>query len=290
MWREDHLSLAKIQDIFFSAKEVCYHSICCVEYENIAKAKPLAKEELSLKKTNNGGEMKDQPPLWYQTRNAHKKAFVAVANHITEVINGKEVLFVADLNRFYEELVNDLIDNESDISYNARKLEGKIMHYFGDRIQTIRGNLICDKKYTNEEAIRLRDKQNIQTKIRNVTLFLRREVLQADYTPLPSTVSLEKIGKSEVNTPEDLVKFFRYLVGGPYVGRELTAAKSYRTTFISEDVVFAATSGRRRPAKHLQIGMAIKSLTGSSKVVTMLNRLGNCINYNRIEELETELT
>ena len=70
--------------------------------------------------------MKEQPSLWYQTRNAHKKAFVALADHITEeVINGKEVLFVAGLDRFYEELVNDLIDDESEISYNARKLEGK---------------------------------------------------------------------------------------------------------------------------------------------------------------------
>ena len=59
------------------------------------------------------------------------------------------------------------------------------------------------------------------------------------------------------------MKFFRYLAGGPYVGRELTAAKSYRITSISEDVVFAATSGRRRPAKHLQIGKAVKSLTDS---------------------------
>ena len=55
-------------------------------------------------------------------------------------------------------------------------------------------------------------------------------------------------------------------------------------------MVFAAASGRRRPAKHLQIGMAIKSLTGRKKVVTMLNRLDHCINYNGTEELETELT
>ena len=199
VWRKDQRLLAKIQDICFSAKEVCYHSICRVEYENIAKATPLAKEELSLKKTDNGGEMKEQPSLWYQTRNSHKKAFVALADHITEeVISGKEVLYVADLIRFYEELVNDLIDDKSDVSYNARKLERKLMNNFGDRIQlvrpkTIRGTLICDKKYTTEEAIRLSDKQNIQTKIRDVALFLRREVLQADYTPLPSTVSLEDI-------------------------------------------------------------------------------------------------
>ena len=129
MWREDHQLLAKIQDIYFSAKEVCYHSICRVKYENIAKVTLLEKEELPLKKIDNGGEMKEQPSLWYQTRNVHKKAFVELANHITqEVINRKEVLFVADLNRFCKELVNDLVDDESEVSYNARKLEEKIMN------------------------------------------------------------------------------------------------------------------------------------------------------------------
>ena len=86
--REDHQLLAKIQDICFSAKEIYYHSTCRVEYENIAKATPLVKEELSLTKTDNGGDIKEQSSLWYQTRNTHKKAFVALANHITEeVIN-----------------------------------------------------------------------------------------------------------------------------------------------------------------------------------------------------------
>ena len=74
MWREYHLLLAKTQDICFSAKELCYHSICCAGYENIAKATPLAKEELSLRKTSNGGEMKEQSSLWYQTRNYLKKS------------------------------------------------------------------------------------------------------------------------------------------------------------------------------------------------------------------------
>ena len=153
-----------------------------------------------------------------QTRNVYKKAFVELVDHIREeVINGKEVLFVADLNRFYEELVNDLIDDKSDFSYNARKLEGKIMTCFGDQIQlvrakTIRGNLICNKKYTTEEAIWLSGKQNIQTKIKDVALFLRRDVLQADYIPLPSTVSLEDILKGEINNPEDSWNFFGILL------------------------------------------------------------------------------
>ena len=47
-----------------------------MEYENTAKATLLAKQELSLEKTNNGGEMKEQLSLWYQIKNAHTKTFV----------------------------------------------------------------------------------------------------------------------------------------------------------------------------------------------------------------------
>ena len=87
-----------------------------------------------------------------------KRLFFALADHITEEVINRKVLYVADLNRLYEELPNDLIDDESDVNYNVRKLEGKIMNYFGNWIQlvrakTIRGNLICNKKYTTKEAI-----------------------------------------------------------------------------------------------------------------------------------------
>ena len=36
--------------------------------------------------------------------------------------------------------------------------------------------------------------------------------------------------------------------------------------------------------------MAIKSLTGSRKVVDLLNRLGHCTSNSTVEELETKLT
>ena len=36
--------------------------------------------------------------------------------------------------------------------------------------------------------------------------------------------------------------------------------------------------------------MFMKSLTGSQKVIEILNRLGHCVSYNLVEEIETELT
>ena len=41
---------------------------------------------------------------------------------------------------------------------------------------------------------------------------------------------------------------------------------------------------------YMQHGLAMKSLTGSRKVVEVLNRLGHCVSYSVTEELETELT
>ena len=75
VWMDNHRLFAKIQDICFSAKEVCYHSISRVKYENNAKATPLPKEDLTLKKNNNGEDLtlkknnngeetKEQPYLW----------------------------------------------------------------------------------------------------------------------------------------------------------------------------------------------------------------------------------
>ena len=66
--------------------------------------------------------------------------------------------------------------------------------------------------------------------------------------------------------------------------------KQRRIKSISQDVVFATTSGQKKPRKHLELGLILKSLTGSRKVVEMINRLGHCVNYHTVQELETELT
>ena len=34
--------------------------------------------------------------------------------------------------------MKDLVDNESDVSFNVRKLQGTITNYFGNRIQLVK--------------------------------------------------------------------------------------------------------------------------------------------------------
>ena len=40
----------------------------------------------------------------------------------------------------------------------------------------------------------------------------------------------------------------------------------------------------------MQLGFAIKTLTEYRTVVEILNRMGHCVGYSTVEELETELT
>ena len=59
---------------------------------------------------------------------------------------------------------------------------------------------------------------------------------------------------------------------------------------MAADTVFLVTNGRKKPSKHLKLGLAFKSMTRSKKLIGMLNRYGHCVSYTTTEELETELT
>ena len=43
-------------------------------------------------------------------------------------------------------------------------------------------------------------------------------------------------------------------------------------------------------SKHITLGVTLKAITSSRKVVDLINKLGHCCSYNTIEELETEAT
>ena len=61
-----------------------------------------------------------------------------------------------------------------------------------------------------------------------------------------------------------------------------------RIKSMSEDAVFVATAGLNNHQKHLMLGIALKGLTGSRKVIEIMNRLGHCASYHIIEEVETD--
>ena len=127
-------------------------------------------------------------------------------------------------------------------------------------------------------------------RIRDVAFKLRQEIMNASSIKLPEHLKVEDIFKGAAEVPDLVQNFFKYLIGGTDSCKWDLESRKRRIKSIGQDVVFSTTSGIKKPSKHLQLGLAIKSLTGSRKVVEILNRMGHCVNYSTVEELETELT
>ena len=58
---------------------------------------------------------------------------------------------------------------------------------------------------------------------------------------------------------------------------------------ISQDICYNATSGQWKTGKHATLSLSLHHTTGSSKIVTLLNRYGHCCSYSFVLECETAL-
>ena len=87
----------------------------------------------------------------------------------------------------------------------------------------------------------------------------------------------------DIDIPKEILQFFSYLVVGPDQRSHSSASNSRRVESLSADTIFAVTCGRKKPAKHLKLGIVMKSMTGSKKVVEMLNRYAHCVSYTTSE-------
>ena len=69
------------------------------------------------------------------------------------------------------------------------------------------------------------------------------------------------------------------------------ASRSKKTTHlarsISQDIVFIYYQGNVLQPKHLLLGLSLHNLTGSRKIINIVNKIGHCINYNTVCDNET---
>ena len=112
-------------------------------------------------------------------------------------------------------------------------------------------------------------------------------LLSSKTQPLQISLQVESrlmifIMNGEVQIPPCVV------VGPDHRSRE-SASKIKRAESLAADTVFSMTNERKKLSKHLKLGIAVKSMTGSKKLIGMLNRYGHCVSYPTTEELQTKL-
>lgn len=58
---------------------------------------------------------------------------------------------------------------------------------------------------------------------------------------------------------------------------------------IGKDLIYAAIKGKQKPPKDVLLPYAIKTLTGNTELIQILNRLGHGVSYSQLEENDTAI-
>ena len=72
-----------------------------------------------------------------------------------------------------------------------------------------------------------------------------------------------------------------------YDDHSITEKQARLISSITKDIVFAVTRGKVMQRTHFLLALRIHSLTGSRKIIDIVHKLGHCISYNLMKDIET---
>lgn len=129
---------------------------------------------------------------------------------------------------------------------------------------------------------------DLTIRAKKVALDIRKTVKNMNKRQLPKqNISLKDVIEGECDVPKELYVLIECLIKGP---RTMKSAKKERKIFsICNSIIFSMSNGAIKPSSCIALGLTMKSITGSRKVIDILNRMGHSISYTSAEELETEL-
>lgn len=114
-------------------------------------------------------------------------------------------------------------------------------------------------------------------------MILRQQILKIERNKLPKKLYARNLIAGECAVPRELDDFFQTLLAGPGKKRRKNSSDCLRKSkSLAEDVIYAVHNGKIKTAKHITLGMTIKSLTNNRKVINLLNRYGHICSYNTL--------
>ena len=118
-----------------------------------------------------------------------------------------------------------------------------------------------------------------QKQIREVALNVQSDVKALEgITSWPPGVS--ELNPEQVTLPSSLQLLLSYLNHG-------NMKKFTKTNSLGQNIIYNVHQGGILTPKHLLLPFTVKSMTGSIKLIKILNRLGHGVSYSKIYEVDT---
>lgn len=179
--------------------------------------------------------------------------------------------------------------------YKTYKLKDKLVKAFGNNIHfwqpNYKSELVFSKDVPKGAAVEtafVEHASSGERKLQEAVLILRREVLAAyaNLLPLPWPPSSTYLLSKQIDITPLLLIFTKNLLSSK---KNSTIRSDRLVLSLCHDICYNLTNGQWKTPKHLLLGMSLRHITGSSKVVTFFNRLGNCVSHSTLLELETAM-
>uniref|UniRef100_A0A6P7FRI3 Uncharacterized protein LOC114331907 n=1 Tax=Diabrotica virgifera virgifera TaxID=50390 RepID=A0A6P7FRI3_DIAVI len=237
--------------------------------------------------------------VWHDVRDLHKKAFEKICDYVEiNVIENKNSYSLKVLTDKYLTILSNLAkENQVDFDSNffQHHLLDKFINRFGNQIQIItifKKKLIASRMSCNINESTFGEITDLEEQTR-VGTRVRKSILSINKKRLPRKLETSHLiaGECDIDDiPENLISLLRCIITNND-SRRLKSENCMRKIYsIACDIIYAASDGKIKTSKHITLGMTLKSITSSRKVVDICNRYGHCCSYHTIEELETEAT
>ncbi|GBP70317.1 Chimeric ERCC6-PGBD3 protein [Eumeta japonica] len=245
---------------------------------------------------------KKKEKTWHKKRQCHTDAYDKICILIRErVVENNECLFYNFISEKYIEFLHEQFDNVSNVEkpdfFSSRHLEKKLLVTFNAEIKIIFSN---NKKYIAPYAGHIVSNQefskNIETRqaIYNIGQIIRREIINADKTKLPEDITVQDLIRGECDSVPPLLSYLlQCIICGDSKGvsqsrHELKkSSRDLKMFSLGQDIIYAATNGNIKTSKHVTLGMALKSLSSSRKIVDLVNKYVAFDNFDRFVDTLT---
>lgn len=267
--------LARIDDFQHNSLKIPYHQLCKTDF--ISKHK-------KMNQTKNSD--------WHRRRENHARARDQLNYFIQEnIIQNMHIYQFSYILNIFRQFLMEQYCTELPKSFETGNLEKEIKAHFGDEIKIFQN---YGRKYVVSSTATLTNVNmkwvNDETTIKSAALLLRRIVLNIEKHKIDCDVNVSKLIEGECEIPDILIEFFAILLTGGNIDKIKNPRTVLKAKSFASDVVSAVHRGQVKTSKHITLGMTLKSLTNSEKIVRLLHSYGHCISYTATLELETEAT
>lgn len=229
---------------------------------------------------------------WAAKRDFHKTARAKLTEYIEiEILQKLRVLSMTHLKNVFMQYLQDLyaLEDIQRSTFSFTSISSYIEQHFKGKIQRIvlgrkvylasvdvSIESIADEQI--QELIFEQEALEFAAKFRAFILKIRKHAL-------PDEIDSEILAKGECEVPRWLTSFWNIALSGS--DNRMNDRVIRLSSSLAQDSIYNVTRGNIKPRKHIMMGIGIKSLTGSEKVINIISKQGHCISYSSVCELET---